>query len=163
MTDPIFVIQHHLATADHYDVRFEIQGVLVSWAVPKGPSTDPRVRRLAKRTGDHDLAYADYEGVLGPRRGGGTVQVWDRGTFRNISRRKGEPISAAEALDEGHLSVDVAGEKISGGYTLIRTGGDMWLLIKHKGAGADPSSEPTSALPESVLTGRTMAQIAEQG
>src|ERR1700709_2444734 len=87
--DPHFVVQHHLATADHYDVRFEIDGVLVSWAVPKGPSTDPRGRRLAKRTGDHALDYIDYEGVLGPRRGGGVVQVWDTGTFRNTSTKNG--------------------------------------------------------------------------
>jgi DNA ligase D-like protein (predicted 3'-phosphoesterase) len=162
--DPRFVVQHHLATADHYDVRFEIDGVLVSWAVPKGPSTDPRVRRLAKRTGDHALDYADYEGVLGPRRGGGVVQVWDTGTFRNTSTKNGQPISAAQALADGHLSVNVAGHKITGGYTLIRTAGDnLWLLIKRKGAGADAERNITATGTHSVLTGRTMAEIEEQG
>ena len=164
MTDPRFVIQHHLATADHYDVRFEIDGVLVSWAVPKGPSTDPRVRRLAKRTGDHALDHADYEGVLGPRRGGGTVQVWDRGTFRNISERDGLSITAGEALAAGHLSVDVDGEKIIGGYSLIRTRGEnMWLLIKRKGRGADARRNPVGTQPESVLSGRTLDEITAQG
>ena len=90
MADPHFVVQHHLATADHYDFRLEIDGVLVSWAVPKGPSTDPAQRRLAKRVSDHSMDYELYEGVLSTqRRGGGVVQVWDRGTYRNVSADSG--------------------------------------------------------------------------
>jgi DNA ligase D-like protein (predicted 3'-phosphoesterase) len=162
---PVFVIQHHLATADHYDFRLEIDGVLVSWAVPKGPSTDPRDRRFAKRVGDHDLGYRDYEGVLSvQRRGGGVVQVWDRGTFDNVSARKGERIPAADALADGHLSIVLHGQKISGGYSLIRTRGDddAWLLIKKNDADADARRDPTSTQVESVLTGRTLAEIEAQ-
>ncbi|WP_375492430.1 DNA polymerase ligase N-terminal domain-containing protein [uncultured Jatrophihabitans sp.] len=163
---PAFVIQHHLATADHYDFRLEIDGVLASWAVPKGPSTDPRVRRYAKRVGDHDLDYRDYEGVLSvQRRGGGIVQVWDRGTFDNVSKRKSTAISAAEALADGHLSFVLHGEKVRGGYSLIRTRGDddAWLLIKKADAEADARRNPTSTENESVLTGRTLEQIEADG
>lgn len=162
--DRHFVIQHHLATADHYDFRLEINGVLVSWAVPKGPSTDPRVRRMAKRTEDHPLDYADFEGVIAKGQyGGGTVQVWDRGTFRNTSHDKGRDLPAGDALERGHLSFVLAGEKLAGAYSLIRTGGEnMWLLIKKKDAAADARRNPTSTQDESVLTGRTMKQIAAE-
>jgi DNA ligase D-like protein (predicted 3'-phosphoesterase) len=165
MEQPHFVIQHHLATADHYDFRLEIDGVLVSWAVPKGPSLDPRERRLAKRVGDHSMDYELYEGVLSvQRRGGGTVLVWDRGTFRNVSRSKGQELSAGEALERGHLSFVLDGEKISGGFSLIRTRGDddMWLLIKKQDAGADARRRPTGTQPESVLSGRTLEEIFDQ-
>jgi DNA ligase D-like protein (predicted 3'-phosphoesterase) len=161
MTDPRFVIQHHLATADHYDFRLEIDGVLVSWAVPKGPSTDPRERRMAKRVGDHDLDYIDYEGVLSKqRRGGGIVQVWDRGTFRNVSKNDHGPLDAGAALTAGHLSFVLDGEKLRGGYSLIKTKGDnLWLLLKKRDAEADARRNPTSTENESVLTGRTLEQI----
>ena len=158
----VFVVQHHLATADHYDFRLEIDGVLVSWAVPKGPSTDPRQRRYAKRVGDHDLDYGGYEGVLSvQRRGGGIVQLWDRGTFDNVSNRTGTPIPAGEALADGHLSIVLHGEKISGGYSLIRTrvAADAWLLIKKADEHADARRNPTSTENKSVLTGRTLDQI----
>ncbi|MGI8678726.1 MAG: DNA polymerase ligase N-terminal domain-containing protein [Jatrophihabitans sp.] len=163
--DRRFVIQHHLATADHYDFRLEIDRALVSWAVPKGPSTDPRVRRMAKRTEDHPLGYADFEGVISKGQyGGGTVQVWDRGTFRNVSNDKGVAVAAGDALERGHLSFVLAGQKISGGYSLIRTRGEnMWLLIKKKDATADARRNPTSTQGESVLTGRTLRQIADDG
>jgi DNA ligase D-like protein (predicted 3'-phosphoesterase) len=167
MADPHFVVQHHLATADHYDFRLEIDGVLVSWAVPKGPSTDPNDRRLAKRVGDHAMDYELYEGVLShQRRGGGIVQVWDRGTYRNVSRDKGRELTAGEALQRGHLSVVLAGEKISGGYSLIKTRGDdddLWLLIKKKNADADARRNPTVTETRSVLTGRTLEEIEADG
>jgi DNA ligase D-like protein (predicted 3'-phosphoesterase) len=161
--DPRFVIQHHLATADHYDFRLEIDGVLVSWAVPKGPSTDPKQRRLAKQTEDHPLDYADYEGVIGKGQyGGGTVQVWDNGTFRNVSTDHGHEISAAAGLERGHLSFVLDGHKVSGGYSLIRTRGEnMWLLIKKDDESADARRNPTATQTESVTTGRTMKQIAD--
>lgn len=164
-SDPHFVIQHHLATADHYDFRLEIDGVLVSWAVPKGPSTDPRERRLAKRTEDHPLGYEDFEGVIAKGQyGGGTVQVWDQGTFRNVSKDGDRELSATAGLERGHLSFRLAGEKLSGGYSMIRTRGeDLWLLIKKRDAGADARRRPTRTQPESVLTGRTMEQIAADG
>jgi len=161
--DPRFVIQHHQATADHYDFRLEIDGVLVSWAVPKGPSTDPRERRLAKRTEDHPLEYEDFEGVIAKGQyGGGTVQVWDRGTFRNASHDGDRPLQAPDALERGHLTIVLRGQKISGGYSLFRTRGDgMWLLVKKRDADADARRNPTRTQTESVLSGRTMDQIAE--
>ena len=160
--DPHFVIQHHLATADHYDVRLEIDGVLVSWAVPKGPSTDPRERRLAKRTEDHPLDYEDFEGVIGRGQyGGGTVQVWDNGTYRNLTERDGDPVAAGDALTDGHLTVELAGHKLTGAWTFLRTRDDRtWLMIKKRDDQADARRRPTSTQPESVLTGRTMEQIA---
>jgi DNA ligase D-like protein (predicted 3'-phosphoesterase) len=162
--DPHFVIQHHLATADHYDFRLEIDGVLVSWAVPKGPTLDPRERRLAKRVDDHSMDYELYEGVLSvQRRGGGTVLVWDRGTYRNVSKEKGRDITAGEALERGHLSLVLAGEKLQGGFSLVRTGdSDQWLLIKKRDETADARRNLTSTQPESVLTGRTLDEIFEQ-
>ncbi len=166
--DPQFVIQHHQATADHYDFRLEIDGVLVSWAVPKGPSTDPRVRRMAKRTEDHPLDYAGFEGVIardaeGKRQyGSGVVQVWDAGTFRNVSEQRGKDVSAADALEAGHLSFELDGHKLRGRWSLIRTKGEgMWLLLKKKDADSDARRNPTSTQAESVLTGRTMEQIAD--
>jgi DNA ligase D-like protein (predicted 3'-phosphoesterase) len=163
---PHFVVQHHLARADHYDFRLEIDGVLVSWAVPKGPSTDPRERRLAKRTEDHPLDYESFEGVINKGEyGGGTVQVWDRGTFENVSADHGRPIDAGAGLARGHLSFRLAGEKLRGGYSLIRTGRgeNDWLLIKKKDADADARRRPTSTETTSVITGRTLDEIRADG
>lgn len=167
--DPHFVIQHHLASSDHYDFRLEIDGVLVSWAVPKGPSTDPKQRRLAVRTEDHPLDYETFEGTIAAGEyGGGTVQVWDRGTFRNASHVKDRPVAAAEGLDRGHLTFWLDGQKLRGGFSLVRTrGGDdgkeHWLLTKKAGEGADARRRPTSTQAESVLTGRSLAKIANGG
>jgi DNA ligase D-like protein (predicted 3'-phosphoesterase) len=164
--DPHFVIQHHLATADHYDFRLEIDGVLVSWAVPKGPSTDPKVKRMAVRTEDHPLDYETFEGTIGTGQyGHGVVQVWDRGTFRNTSTAHGTPVSAADGLQRGHISFELAGEKLQGGYALNRLHEEKretWLLVKKAGAGADARRNPTSTQPESVLTGRTLDEIADK-
>jgi DNA ligase D-like protein (predicted 3'-phosphoesterase) len=162
--DPHFVIQHHLATADHYDFRLEINGVLVSWAVPKGPSLNPKEHRLAVRTEDHPMDYETFEGKIGEGQyGGGTVQVWDRGTFRNTSHdRKGEPVEAGDALESGHLSFWLEGEKLRGGFSLIRTrqSDKSWLLIKKADETADARRRPTSTQAESVLTGRSLDEIA---
>jgi DNA ligase D-like protein (predicted 3'-phosphoesterase) len=164
---PRFVIQHHLASSDHYDFRLEIAGVLVSWAVPKGPSLDPRERRLAVRTEDHPLDYETFEGTIARGEyGGGTVQVWDRGTYRNTSHdKRNEDVDAAEALENGHLSFWLDGEKLRGGFSLIRTGKDgrSWLLAKKDDETADARRRPTSTQNESVLTGRSMKQIARDG
>ena len=137
-----FVIQRHHASTLHFDVRLEIDGVLVSWAVPKGPSTDPAKRRLAKRVDDHALDHIDVEGRLGS----GTVIVWDTGTYE--LRTAG---TAADALANGHLTVVLDGQKLTGGFAFIRTGGDDWLLIKTRDDDAD------AGVPDdrSVLTGRT--------
>jgi DNA ligase D-like protein (predicted 3'-phosphoesterase) len=166
--NPHFVIQHHLARADHYDFRLEIDGVLVSWAVPKGPSVNPKDRRLAVRTEDHPLDYADFEGTItAGEYGGGTVQVWDRGTWRNLSHDRADaPVAAGRALSDGHLSFWLEGEKLRGGFSLVRTrAGDekSWLLMKKSDEGSDARRRPTSTQPESVLTGRTLAEIADDG
>src|SRR5262249_52691860 len=117
---PRFVIQKHAARALHYDFRLEVDGVLRSWAVPKGPSTDPSVKRLAVQVQDHPLEYAGFEGVIGTGYGAGRVILWDRGDYRGLGD---EPIAAA--LDRGHLSFWLDGEKLQGGWTLQRThGGD---------------------------------------
>ncbi len=166
---PIFVIQKHEASTLHYDFRIEVEGVLKSWAVPKGPSTDPREKRLAVPTEDHPLEYAEFEGVI-PRDeyGGGTVLVWDRGSYRNLKvPEDGEkgPVSVAEQVEDGHVTVWLRGQKLSGGYALIRTGrGDdsRWLLIKMKDSEADARRNPTSTEPESVKSGRTLEQIREE-
>jgi DNA ligase D-like protein (predicted 3'-phosphoesterase) len=162
---PIFVIQKHQASNLHYDFRIEVDGVLKSWAVPKGPSTDPSVKRLAVPTEDHPLGYADFEGVIPKDEyGGGTVMVWDRGTYRNLKREGGGEgaKSIEEQLEDGHLTLWLEGEKLSGGYALIETGrGDnpRWLLIKMDDEKADARRNPTSTETTSVKTGRTLDEI----
>ena len=163
---PIFVIQKHDARTLHYDFRLEVDGVLKSWAVPKGPSTNPRERRLAVAVEDHPLDYANFEGrIPDGEYGAGAVLVWDHGTYRNLRAEDDEPASMAEALQDGHVAVWLEGEKLRGGYALIRTGkGDdnRWLLIKMKDEEADARRNPVSTQPESVLTGRTLEEIAQQ-
>jgi DNA ligase D-like protein (predicted 3'-phosphoesterase) len=160
------VIHKHDASTLHYDLRLEINGVLKSWVVPKGPSTDPSDRRLAIPTEDHPLEYAGFEGVIPEEQyGGGTVMVWDRGTFRNITEKDGELQPADAAWENGHLLVELDGEKISGGYALHRTGVNRdsnWLLIKMDDEHADARRNPVSSQPKSVASGRTMKQIADQ-
>lgn len=164
---PIFVIQKHDASSLHYDFRLEIDGVLKSWAVPKGPSTDPREKRLAVETEDHPLNYADFEGVIPEGEyGGGTVLVWDIGTYDNAKRdadgEAGKSLSACWA--DGHLTVVLHGHKIAGGYALthFRTEGDkrQWLLVKTDDADADARRNPVSTEDKSAISGRTTEQIA---
>ena len=161
---PIFVIQKHDATTLHYDFRLEADGVLKSWAVPKGPSTDPKEKRLAVPTEDHPLGYASFEGVIPEGSyGAGTVMVWDRGTYRNLTRKGGQEVAVTEALGRGHVSVWLEGEKVRGGYALtrFRTGkGEAWLLVKKDDAEADPGRNPVATEPRSVVSGRTLAEIA---
>jgi DNA ligase D-like protein (predicted 3'-phosphoesterase) len=163
---PRFVIQKHDASTLHYDFRLEIDGVLKSWAVPKGPSTDPGDKRLAVPTEDHPLDYADFEGVIPEDEyGGGTVMIWDRGTFRNITEKDGKKQSLKKAWENGHLLVELNGEKISGGYALHRTGSGKdanWLLIKMDDDEADARRNPVSTEPKSVESGRTIQQIAQE-
>lgn len=164
--EPIFVIQKHDASNLHYDFRLEVDGVLKSWAVPKGPSTDPSVKRLALPTEDHPLDYADFEGVIPEGEyGAGTVLVWDTGPYRNLrAEKEQDALSMEEALDDGKLEVWLEGEKLQGGYALIRTGSGneaRWLLIKMDDDQADARRNPTSTEPASVLSGRTLEEIAE--
>jgi DNA ligase D-like protein (predicted 3'-phosphoesterase) len=158
--EPCFVIQHHAARSDHYDFRLEIDGVLVSWAIPKGPSINPRDRRMARRTEDHPMDYASFEGVIPEGEyGAGGVIVWDRGTYTNATIYE-----MTEGLDRGHLSFRLHGEKLSGGYALtrIREGKDeTWLLIKRRDDYADARRKPVRSQPESVLSGRTPDELDE--
>jgi DNA ligase D-like protein (predicted 3'-phosphoesterase) len=155
---PKFVIQKHAASTLHYDLRLEAGGVLKSWAVPKGPSTDPREKRLAMEVEDHSLGYADFEGLIGEGYGAGRVIVWDAGTYRSLTDGPVE-----EALENGHLSFWLEGEKLRGGWTLRRTrGGEkpQWLLVKRRDECADARRNPVSTQPESVLSGRTIEDLA---
>lgn len=157
---PIFVVQRHEASSLHYDFRLEIDGVLVSWAVPKGPSTNPKDKRLAVRTEDHPLEYADFEGRIGEGEyGGGTVIVWDTGPYANATRKNGERIEASAAIDHGHIVVVLAGHKIEGAYALTHTQmsgrGENWLLVKMDDEYADRRRKPARTQLESVLSGRT--------
>jgi DNA ligase D-like protein (predicted 3'-phosphoesterase) len=155
-----FVIQMHAARTLHYDFRLEIDGVLASWAVPKGPSTDPRDKRLAVRVEDHSIRYGDFEGVLGPGYGAGAVIVWDTGPYRNLRE---EPLQ--DGLTDGHLSFWLEGHKIRGGYSLTRTGErrgkEQWILVKRRDEHADARRNPTSTQRESVLSGRTVEDVAQ--
>jgi DNA ligase D-like protein (predicted 3'-phosphoesterase) len=176
---PRFSIQKHSATSLHYDLRLEVDGVLASWAVPKGPSLNPADKRLAMRTEDHPLDYLEWEGVI-PKGsyGAGPMIVWDRGVFQNISEtRRGEPMELSEAIEKGDVKIFVLGEKIKGAYALVRTGPprgrvapggapldqrERWLLIKKRDEGADARRKPTSSQPRSVLSGRTIEQLLEE-
>lgn len=160
----IFVIQEHDASSHHFDFRLEVGGVLKSWAIPKGPSTDPRDKRLAIPTEDHPLAYADFEGVIPEGEyGAGAVIVWDEGPYENITEKDGEIVPPEQALADGHFLLRLHGRKISGSYALQRTGnGDeaRWLLVKMDDEHADARRNPVSTEPESVLSGRSIKEIA---
>ncbi|MFW6150902.1 MAG: DNA polymerase ligase N-terminal domain-containing protein [Chloroflexota bacterium] len=157
---PRFVIQKHNATSLHYDFRIEVNGVLKSWAVPRGPSMDPSVKRLAMPTEDHPVDYIDFEGTIPEGEyGAGTVIVWDTGTYRNLKDKE-----VAEALQDGQVEIWLDGKKLKGGYVLIRTGkgGDArWLFKKMKDDEADARRDPASTEPGSVLSGRTIEDLEQ--
>lgn len=157
-----FVVQKHDASHLHYDFRLEWGGVLLSWAVPKGPSLDPKDKRLAVEVEDHPVDYADFEGVIPEDEyGGGTVMVWDRGTYEP----RGD---MAQMLDAGSVKVHMGGEKLHGGFALVRMKRrtdetrDSWLLIKERDDEARPrdSYDVLTERPDSVKTGRSMEEIA---
>ena|SRR5438132_2640865 len=159
-----FVVQKHDASRLHYDFRLEIDGVLVSWAVPKGPSMNPADRRLAVMTEDHPLEYADFEGVIPEGQyGAGTVMVWDKGTYKPE-----DDVPPNEQLARGKINVLLHGKKLRGGFTLLRAGKGLtdssgkqrWLLIKQRDGYADDSWDTERPeLDGSVLTGRTLNEI----
>jgi bifunctional non-homologous end joining protein LigD len=173
---PLFVVQKHSSRSLHYDFRLEVDGVLKSWAVPKGPSSDPNVRRLAMPTEDHPLEYAGFEGVIPkPEYGAGTVMVWDFGTYRNLRDRPDRPFSMERSLREGKVEVELQGKKLKGSWVLVKTAfgpkGTGWILKKMKEvkvAGGRAKSEGRSQKAEvripdderSAKTGRRMEQIA---
>jgi DNA ligase D-like protein (predicted 3'-phosphoesterase) len=160
------VVQKHRATALHYDFRLEAGGVLVSWAVPKGPSLDPKDKRLAMAVEDHPLDYARFEGVIPEGEyGAGPVIVWDAGTFRNLTREKGREVPVGRAVRDGHVSVWLEGEKLRGGYAFTRVARgkrDRWILVKEDDAEADARRKPVSTQPESVLSGRTIREVSKE-
>lgn len=162
---PIFVIQQHDASSMHWDFRIEVDGVLKSWAVPKGPSTDPDDKQLAIATPDHPLDYADFEGVIPEGSyGAGAVIVWDTGTWKNITTGDDDrEVPIEEALDRGHAKIWLEGKKLRGGFALIHSklGGNRknWLLVKMDDEGADARRKPVRTEPESVISGRTVEEV----
>ncbi len=155
-TGRIFVVQKHRATQLHYDFRLEADGVLKSWAVPKGPSLDPTVKRLAMQVEDHPVDYAKFEGVIPEGEyGGGTVMVWDYGTYKPENTD-----DVGEALGKGELKFSLNGKKLKGSWVLVRTRDRQWLLIKHRDY-YTTEEEVTEVAPVSILTRRTLTEIAE--
>src|SRR3954451_9813285 len=149
----VFVVQEHQATAHHYDLRLEVAGVMRSWAVPKGTSLDPAAKRLAIEVEDHSLDHNDFEGTLGD----GGVIVWDRGTYEQGGR-----VAWPEALERGHAVFVLHGEKLRGGVAPQRTrpgAKPQWLLIKRRADEARPGSDIVAERPESVTSGRTLAEL----
>lgn len=171
-----FVVQKHKATSLHYDFRLEIGGVMPSWSVPKGPSLDSGVKRLAMPTGDHDLEYRHFEGVLPPGYGAGPVMIWDEGTYnpeievtkgvrREVTDAGEAEKVAAESLKKGNVKFTLYGKKLRGSFALVRTKGfggrESWLLIKHK----DPHSKPGHDAKDydySAVSKRSIAEIAAE-
>lgn len=157
----IYVVQKHLATHLHYDFRLEWGGVLLSWAVPKGPSLDPDVKRLAMRTEDHPIEYATFEGVIpAGQYGAGTVMLWDRGTWQP------DDPDVDASLKKGEIKFTLHGKKLKGSWVLVRTRGfgknpsrETWLLIKHSDEHAS-TKDVTEEEPRSVATRRLLADIA---
>ena len=132
---PVFVIQEHHASHHHFDFRLEADGVLKSWAIPKGPSIDPAIKRLAIHVEDHPLEYAKFHGdIPAGQYGAGHVEIWDKGTYINLMALKPQPHTLAESLAHGHIEVDLRGRKLRGPFALVRMGpgNKNWLLIKMK-------------------------------
>jgi len=152
----VFVVQEHAATAHHFDLRLEVDGAMRSWAVPKGPSMDPAVKRLAVQVEDHGLSHNDFEG---PTEGGGVI-VWDRGSYEQGGR-----VPWPEALERGHAVFVLHGEKLRGGFALQRTRpGEkpQWLLIKRRDEEAEPGSDVVAERPESVASGKTLEELLQR-
>lgn len=155
-----FVIQLHHASHKHYDFRLQVGRVLKSWAIPKGISTNPAIKRLAVQTKDHPLSYASFEGVIPEGNyGAGTVMIWDYGTYRNIKEKNGKIISMNQCLKNGHIEVCLHGKKLKGNYALIKTklpAKNSWLLIKIKDKYAHTAIKNKT---KSAKTERSMKEI----
>ncbi|MFF9100504.1 DNA polymerase ligase N-terminal domain-containing protein [Streptomyces rubrogriseus] len=169
---PRFVVQIHDASTLHFDFRLQVADVLKSWSVPKGPSADPRDKRLAVPTEDHPLEYEEFEGVIpAGEYGGGTVIVWDHGTYEPLSHdRRGRPVDFAESLAHGHARFRLHGAKLRGEYALTRFRGGpdggaganpAWLLVKTAGGGRGHGT-PDPRRARSARTGRTLARVAAE-
>lgn len=162
-----FVIQKHAARNVHFDLRLELEGVMKSWAVPKGPSLDPSVKRLAMQVEDHPIEYNVFEGTIPQGEyGGGTVMVWDTGTYE-YGGNEPDPIEGLRrGYEKGDLKFVLKGKRLHGSWVLVRTRrGDakrvQWLLIKHRDEFAEPGSDIVAEATTSAATGRTMEEIAE--
>jgi bifunctional non-homologous end joining protein LigD len=157
-----FVVQKHAASRLHYDFRLELDGVMKSWAVPKGPSLDPSVKRLAMEVEDHPISYNVFEGTIPEGEyGGGTVMLWDRGTYEAADGGGAE--SLRRGYEKGDLKFVLHGERLRGSWVLVRMrrpGRPQWLLIKHRDDDADPSRDLAAEETTSVTTGRSMEGIA---
>ena len=160
----IYVVQKHRASQLHYDFRLEYNGTLLSWAIPKGPSLDPSVKRLAMQVEDHPIEYANFEGVIPEGEyGGGTVMIWDQGTWTP------ESPDVAAALEKGDLKFTLHGKKLKGSWVLVRTRGygssskTSWLLIKHRDEFASSKVDVVQEMPRSVVSNRLLAEIARDG
>ncbi len=148
-----FVVQEHAATAHHFDLRLEVDGAMRSWAVPKGPSLDPAVKRLALEVEDHEISHNSFEGKLGE----GGVIVWDRGTYEQGGR-----VAWPEALERGHAVFVLRGEKLRGGFALQRTrpgAKPQWLLIKRRDEDSRPGSDVVAECPQSVVSRRRLDEL----
>lgn len=164
-----YVIQKHAATRLHYDLRLELDGVMKSWAVPKGPSTDPSVKRLAIEVEDHPIEYNKFEGTIpAGQYGGGTVMLWDRGTYTYGGADAGDPVELLRAgYAKGDFKFFLEGERLTGSWVLVRTrrqegGKAQWLLIKHRDEYAD-ERDVTEEHVTSVATDRSFEEIAGDG
>ncbi|MBD3215013.1 MAG: DNA ligase [Candidatus Lokiarchaeota archaeon] len=157
----IFVIQKHDASNLHYDFRIELDGVLKSWAVPKGPSLNPSQRRLAVETEDHPIDYAEFEGIIPEDEyGGGYVIVWDLGTFENITEKDAEKVSLKQAYENGHITILLNGIRLKGEFALIKTKREeQWLLIKKGDSEANREINITKKYQDSVLSNKTIDDL----
>lgn len=159
----VFVVQQHAASTRHFDLRLEVAGAMRSWAVPKGPSLDPSVKRLAVQVEDHAIEHNAFEGAT---EGGGAVVVWDRGRYEQGGR-----VPWPQALERGHAVFVLHGEKLRGGFALQRTGAgsqqagprSQWLLVKRRDDDARPGSDVIAEQPASVLSGRTLQELLDKG
>ena len=161
-----FVIQKHAASRLHYDLRLELDGVMKSWAVPKGPSLDPSVKRLAMEVEDHPIEYNKFEGTIPQGEyGGGTVMLWDRGTYSYGGSDPDPMEGLRRGYAKGDLKFVLNGKRLKGSWVLVRMrrdrpGKPQWLLIKHRDEYAAPDSDVTGEIQTSVATGRSMEEIA---
>ena len=164
-----YVIQKHAASRLHYDLRLELDGVMKSWAVPKGPSLDPAVKRLAIHVEDHPIEYNRFEGTIPKGEyGGGTVMIWDYGTYTAAEAGDDPEATLRAGYRKGDFKFVLRGRRLKGSWVLVRTRRrgeearqDQWLLIKHRDATADPEADPTEAFQTSARSGRTMQDIAD--
>jgi len=163
---PIFVIQKHAARQLHYDFRLQLGRALKSWAVPKGPSLNPSDKRMAVEVEDHPLGYAKFEGVIPKGEyGAGTVMIWDKGSYRNVTKKNNKEVPITRALRNGHLTIELDGGKIEGRYALsriVKGKKPRSLLVKVKDAKADARQNPVNPRTSRRSVGATMKQIEKE-